>query len=74
MPFYHVKLKADRPALAGLIAISGNPPFPAQDNIRIIPSHASLRRVNRHFSQDEDVFDVMHYDDLWHCIRLGVYA
>ena len=23
-----------------------------------------LHRANQHFSQDEDVFDVMHYDDL----------
>jgi len=36
----------------------------AQDNIGIIPSYASLHRANQHFSQDEDVFDVMHYDDL----------
>jgi hypothetical protein len=36
----------------------------AQDNIGIIPSYASLHRANQHFSQDKDVFDVMHYDDL----------
>jgi hypothetical protein len=36
----------------------------AQDNIGIIPSYTSLHRANQHFSQDEDVFDVMHYDDL----------
>ena len=36
----------------------------AQDNIGIIPSYASAHRANQHFSQDEDVFDVMHYDDL----------
>ena len=36
----------------------------AQDNIGIIPSYASLHRANQHFSQDEDVFDVMYYDDL----------
>jgi len=36
----------------------------AQDNIGIIPSYASLHRANQHFSQDEGVFDVMHYDDL----------
>jgi len=36
----------------------------AQDNIGIIPSYASLHRSNQHFNQDEDVFDVMHYDDL----------
>ncbi len=36
----------------------------AQDNIGIIPSYASLHRSNQHFGQDEDVFDVMHYDGL----------
>jgi len=36
----------------------------AQDNIGIIPSYASLHRANQHFNLDEDVFDVMHYDDL----------
>jgi len=36
----------------------------AQDNIGIIPSYASLHRANQHFGQDEDVFDVMYYDDL----------
>ena len=36
----------------------------AQDNIGIVPSYASLHRANQHFGQDDDVFDVMHYDDL----------
>jgi len=36
----------------------------AQDNIGIIPSYASLHRANQHFSQDKDVYDVMHYDEL----------
>jgi len=36
----------------------------AQDNIGIIPSYASLHRANQHFAKDEDVFDVMYYDDL----------
>jgi hypothetical protein len=36
----------------------------AQDKIGIIPVYAPLHRANQHFSQDEDVFDVMHYDDL----------
>jgi hypothetical protein len=36
----------------------------AQDNIGIIPSYASLHRANQHFGQDQDVFDVMYYDDL----------
>lgn len=35
-----------------------------QDNIGIIPSYASLHRAKQHFEKDEDVFDVMHYDDL----------
>ena len=35
-----------------------------QDNIGIVPVYASLHRANQHFSQDKDVFDVMHYDDL----------
>ena len=36
----------------------------AQDNIGIIPAYASLHRANQHFGKDDDVFDVMHYDDL----------
>ena len=36
----------------------------AQDNIGIVPSYASLHRANQHFSTSDDVFDVMHYDDL----------
>jgi len=36
----------------------------AQDKIGIIPSYASPHRANQHFSREEDVFDVMHYDDL----------
>ena len=36
----------------------------AQDNIGFIPSYASLHRANQHFRQDEDVFDVMHFNDL----------
>ena len=35
-----------------------------QDNIGIVPVYASLHRANQYFSQDKDVFDVMHYDDL----------
>ncbi len=42
----------------------------AQDNIGIIPSYASPHRANQHFSQDEGVFDVMHYDDLGRFKRL----
>ncbi len=36
----------------------------AQDNIGIVPSYASLHRANQHFRLPDDVFDVMHYDDL----------
>lgn len=36
----------------------------AQDNIGFIPSYASLHRADQHFSRDEDVFDVMYFDDL----------
>ena len=36
----------------------------AQDNIGIIPSYVSRHRANQHFGKDEDVFDVMYYDDL----------
>jgi hypothetical protein len=35
-----------------------------QDNIGIIPSYVSPHRANQHFGKDNDVFDVMHYDDL----------
>ena len=34
----------------------------ALDKIGIIPSFASLHGANRHFSPDQDVFDVMSYD------------
>ena len=30
----------------------------------IIPSYASLHRANQHFDQDEEVYDVMYYNDL----------
>lgn len=35
-----------------------------QDNIGIIPKYSSSHRANQHFKSSEDVFDVMHYDDL----------
>jgi len=35
-----------------------------QDNIGIIPNYSSLHRANQHFNKDQDVFDVLHYDDL----------
>ncbi len=36
----------------------------AQDNIGLIPAFASPHRANQHFQSNEDVFDVMHYDEL----------
>jgi hypothetical protein len=36
----------------------------AQDTIGIIPSYDTLHRANQHFRQDQDVYDVLHYDDL----------
>jgi hypothetical protein len=36
----------------------------AQDNIGIVPCYASLHRANQHFGKEQDVFDVMHYDEL----------
>jgi hypothetical protein len=36
----------------------------AQDNIGIIPCHDSLHRANQHFRDDQDVFDVLYFDDL----------
>ena len=35
-----------------------------QDNIGIVPSYSSLHRANQHFGKDEDVVDVMYYNDL----------
>ena len=36
----------------------------AQDNIGIVPCYCSLHRANQHFAREDDVFDVMYYDDL----------
>ncbi len=36
----------------------------AQDNIGIVPTYDSLHRANQRFREDQDVFDVMYYDDL----------
>lgn len=36
----------------------------AQDNIGIVPAYSSLHRANQHFQSSDDVFDVMHYNDL----------
>ena len=35
-----------------------------QDNIGIIPSYVFSHRANQHFDRDQEVFDVMHYNDL----------
>lgn len=35
----------------------------AQDNIGIVPSYQSLHRANQHFYEEQDVFDVMYFDD-----------
>ena len=35
-----------------------------QDNVGIIPEYASLHRANQRFHPEEDVFEVMYYDDL----------
>lgn len=34
-----------------------------QDNIGIVPNY-SLHRANQHFSKEQEVYDVLHYDDL----------
>lgn len=36
----------------------------ALDNIGIIPHYTVAHRANQRFSKDQDVFDVLHYDDL----------
>ncbi len=36
----------------------------AQDNIGIVPSYTMLHRANQHFREEQDVFDVLYYDDL----------
>ena len=36
----------------------------AQDNIGIVPCYSSLHRANQHFRKEDDVYDVMHYDEL----------
>lgn len=36
----------------------------AQDNIGIIPDYIPLHRANQHYDKNNDVFDVMHYDNL----------
>jgi len=35
-----------------------------QDNIGIVPCYSSLHRANQHFRKEDDVYDVMHYDEL----------
>lgn len=36
----------------------------AQDNIGIVPNYYSLHRANQHFSKNQCVFDILHFDDL----------
>ena len=36
----------------------------AQDNIGIVPAYCTLHRANQHFEKNQDVYDVMHYDEL----------
>lgn len=36
----------------------------AQDNIGIVAKYNSLHRANQSYYEHEDVYDVMHYDDL----------
>lgn len=36
----------------------------AEDNIGIVPAYSSRHRANQHFQSSDDVFDVMHYNDL----------
>jgi hypothetical protein len=36
----------------------------AQDNIGIVPCYESLHRAEQHFREDQDVYDVLYYDDL----------
>lgn len=36
----------------------------AQDNIGIVPSYIPFHRAWQHFGRQDDVFDVMHYNDL----------
>ncbi len=35
-----------------------------QDNIGIIPNYNSLHRANQHFLEEDDVFDVMYFEDI----------
>jgi hypothetical protein len=39
----------------------------AQDNIGIVPCFNSLHRANQRFPDHQDVYDVLHYDDLGSC-------
>ena len=41
-----------------------------QDSFGIFSSYASLNRANLHFSREDDVFDVIYYDDLSRFTRL----
>ncbi len=35
-----------------------------QDNIGIVPHYSTLHRANQHFKKEEDVYDVLYYDEL----------
>jgi len=35
-----------------------------QENVGIIPSYSSLHRANQQFSEEDEVFDVLYFDDL----------
>jgi hypothetical protein len=36
----------------------------AQDNIGIVPGYHTPQRADQHFSSDQHVYDVLHYDEL----------
>lgn len=36
----------------------------AQDNLGIVPCYDSLHRANQHFPEEDDVYDVLYFDDL----------
>ena len=35
-----------------------------QDNIGIVPNYTFLHRASQHFGKEQDIYDVLHYDDL----------
>ncbi len=36
----------------------------AQDHLGIVPAYETLHRANQHFTKEQGVYDVLHYDDL----------